>query len=216
MTRETGVANSLARTGAITGIIASLIYPAWSFLPLPDIMNLLFHFAFGPLIIVSFMGLNRLVKANRDSTPLQIATIFGIIAGCMFTLMTIVQSSNLSYIYNYIRQAQDETTKEIFRRILQGVFTVQLGIDVSWDIFITLATILFGLSMFNHPRFGKVFGWVGILVGGVTLFLNLYTFPVPPREAGLMDLGPAVGLWFLAVSIQMIRSLTWMGRISEA
>jgi len=39
--------------------------------------------------------------------------------------------------------------------------------------------------------------------------LNLATFPTPPAEAHLVDLGPAVGLWYLAVSIQMWRSLGW-------
>lgn len=201
---------SLVKTGAIAGLTASLIYPLWSFVPLPSIISMLFHFAFGPLVIVAFIGLNRLIKTIKNTAALHIATLFGIIAGAFYNLMTIVQSLNLTYIRGYIRQANDPATKEAYEQILQGVFTVQLGIDVSWDIFITLATVLFGVTMLKHPRFGKVLGGLGIIVGLATLVLNLYTFPVPPREAGLIDLGPAVGFWFLVVSVQMARSIRWL------
>ncbi len=201
---------SLVKTGAMAGLTACLIYLLWSFVPLPSTVSMLLHFALGPLVIVGVIGLNRLIKTHQNTTALHIATIFGIIAGAFFNLMTVVQSSNRILLQDYIRQANDPATKEAYKRILEGVNTVQLGIDVSWDIFITLGTVLFGLTMLRHPRFGKVLGSLGIIFGLATLVLNLYTFPVPPREAGLIDLRPAVGLWFLIVSVQMMRSIRWL------
>jgi hypothetical protein len=39
----------------------------------------------------------------------------------------------------------------------------------------------------------------GLLVGGLLLIFNMATFPTPPENAGLVDVGPLVGLWYLVV-----------------
>jgi hypothetical protein len=74
---------------------------------------------------------------------------------------------------------------------------------------IGLGTVLFGVSMFRHPRFGRLFGASGVVLGLGLLMSNLYAFPTPPANTGLIDLGPFIGLWYLAVSVQMWRSLGW-------
>ena len=80
----------------------------------------------------------------------------------------------------------------------------------AWDGYIGLGTICFGLAMLRHPRFGRVFGVSGIVIGAGLLALNLWTFPSPPVNAGLVDLGPAVGLWYLVVTIRMASSFSWV------
>jgi hypothetical protein len=47
-------------------------------------------------------------------------------------------------------------------------------------------------------------------IGVGLLVLNLLTFPVPPADAGSIDLGPLVGVWYLAVTIMIARSLKWL------
>jgi len=87
-----------------------------------------------------------------------------------------------------------------------------LGMDVSWDIYIGVATVLLGWAIRRHPRFGPVFSAVTIAIGAVLLLLNLLTFPRPPGEAGSVDVGPLVGLWYLVLSIRVWTSLAWWDR----
>ena len=42
------------------------------------------------------------------------------------------------------------------------------------------------------------------------LALNLSTFPTPPGEAGLIDLGPLLGIWYLLVTIKIELALRWV------
>lgn len=86
---------------------------------------------------------------------------------------------------------------------------VWLGLDVACDVYIGVGTALFGFSMLRHPRFGWVFGGGGIAIALALLCVTLYTFPAPPADAGLVDLGPALGVWYLAVTLRTWQSLDW-------
>jgi hypothetical protein len=88
---------------------------------------------------------------------------------------------------------------------LWSVNVVQAGLDVSWDIFATLGTILLAIAISRHPTWGKVWGALGVAVATAALVLNLMTFPTAPSASGLIDLGPAVGLWYAVVLVQLAR-----------
>jgi hypothetical protein len=101
--------------------------------------------------------------------------------------------------------------QETLRWVWRGLNSVHLGLDISFDIFLMLGVILLGVAMWDHCRFGKWFAIPGILLAGTALLLNLYAFPIPPgsEEGTFVDLGPMIGLWGLAVSVQMLRSFKW-------
>ncbi len=86
---------------------------------------------------------------------------------------------------------------------------VWLGLDVAWDVYIGLGTLCFAVASCSHPRIGRIVGVAGVLIAVGLLALNFYTFPEPPAEVGLVDLGPLVGLWYLLVTILVFRSLAW-------
>jgi hypothetical protein len=50
---------------------------------------------------------------------------------------------------------------------------------------------------------------ITVFAGLLLLVLNLWTFPIPPGESGLFDVGPFVGLWFMVLSVRMLFSVTW-------
>ena len=65
----------------------------------------------------------------------------------------------------------------------------------------------FCAAMGQHPRFGRVFAGTGLAVGAGLIFLNIYSFPRSPSEVGFFNPGPVIGLCYLAIRIQMSRSM---------
>ena len=189
--------------GAVIGILADVVYTGFiAPSPLPDKVRVYLGMAFGPLLSVALVGFYHFLKLHRKTMVLQAATLFGIIAGALVNLMLVVQSA----IFDTI----PEEEREGLGLAWDGLNMVQLGMDVSWDIFFSLATVLFGVAMFRHPRFGTIWSVVMVLAGGGLLVLNLASFPDPPGEAGSVDLGPVSGAVYLFVSIRVLRSLSWV------
>lgn len=212
MENEKKLYRTWIRIGIYAGLAVSVIYPVMIFAPLPKKITVIFASLFGPLFLVASLGLYFFLKAHRKTVTGQLAVISNIIASAMVSLMLIVQLSvNLSMdkLMDSAGEGISEATK---KWIWQVVDKVQLGMDVSWDIFIAIGTILFGVTMMKHPRFGKIFGLLGFLIGHFLLVFNLSTFPTPPGDAGLIDLGPVVGLWYLVSALLVLRSLKWFDR----
>jgi len=90
---------------------------------------------------------------------------------------------------------------------------VQLGFDIVWEIFLCLGALCLAWNMRRHPRFGWLFAAPGMVVAVALFALNIATFPVPPGEAGLVDLGPVIGLWYLFVAIRIVTSLGWVDTV---
>lgn len=181
------------RTGAVVGLWACLAYPAMVFLKLPLVVTATVAASFGPALAIACAGLWRLIRLHRGSVAAGAAAGLNALGGALFTAMVLVQLAT-------------GACGDQINRPLQAVW---LGFDVAWDAYIGLGTILFAFSIVRHPRFGRVFAVSGVAVGFALLLFNLYTFPTPPANAGLIDLGPAIGLWYFAVTVQMWRSLSW-------
>lgn len=182
------------RVGVVAGVWACLAYPAAIFVPLPLWMSAALAASFGPALALACVGLWRLIRLQQASVAAAAAAGLNAVGGALFTAMLLVQ------------MAIGVATGDHTERPLQAVW---LGLDVAWDVYIGLGTALFGFSMLRHPRFGWVFGGSGMAIALALLCFNLYTFPVPPAGAGLVDLGPVVGVWYFAVTLRTWQSLSW-------
>jgi hypothetical protein len=189
--------------GTIAGILADFAYAsAIGPIPFPETVKMYLGMAFGPLLSLAFIGLYHFFKLHRKTVTLQAATIFGIIAGTLVNLMIVVQSA--------IHLTIPIGVRESLGLAYTGLNMVQLGMDVSWDIYFSLATIFLGLVMFRHPRFGIIWGVITVLIGASLLALNLAAFPIPPADARSFDLGPVSGVLYLFIAIRVLTSLKWV------
>jgi hypothetical protein len=193
------------KTGIICGFLTAIVFPAMIFADLPVQLTLTLGATFGILLLIASIGLYHFISIHKDTVALQLATLFNIIAGSVVVLMITVQLGLFSEGKNYGQDVQKEVKTYVFKT----VNLTQLSLDVAWDIFISLGTILFSLSMLRHQRLGKILGSIGIILGAGLLVLNIYTFPVPPGDAGLIDLGPFTAQWYLAVTIMLLLSVPW-------
>ena len=185
----------------ITGLVAIISYTLLVVLSKPYAALVILAGAFGPCLAAASLGLYHVLGESSNPVLLQLATMFNILGAAIFTMMVLVQLA-VGYQIQSLGEGFENLT--ILRTSLVGV---QLGLDVAWDVFISLGTLLFAISMFRDPRFGWIIGVTGLLIAVALLFLNLWTFPTPPAAKNLVDLGPLVGLWYLAVTVMMIKWL---------
>lgn len=157
--------------------------------------------AFSVALGLASYGLYQFLTIGRRSAAAQIATVATIAGAVVFLAMASIQLSVRSDLGGV-----DPTTLGTVYRLADRV---QLGLDVAWDVYFAVGMALFGVAAYSHPRVGRAIGLAGVLVATSLLVLNVATFPIPPASAGSLDLGPFAGLWYLAVTIQIIRSLGW-------
>lgn len=181
--------------GIFAGFFTCLAYPLIAFVPLPKVATTTLAACFGPALAVASSGLRRLLDWERPLVSSALGTLLNALGGALFSAMALVQ---MAVGYSVAGE-----------KVAVQVHAIWLGLDVAWDAYIGLGTLCFALAMRRHPRFGRVFGFSGLAIGVGLLALNFYTFPAPPASAGLVDLGPAIGIWYLVVTIQMWRSLRW-------
>nr|WP_298997102.1 DUF4386 family protein [uncultured Allomuricauda sp.] len=202
MTSTKSTIHKIEIIGAISGILSILFYfsvAAFSFLPEPLVR--LFGFSFPLLWIVSFMGLYSFLRKEAHTATLEIAYIFGIIGGVLVLSLIVIQLANNIWHSEAMEAANSEETKNLLKATFRGTNRVQLGLDIAFDIFITISWFLFGVNIMKSPSFNKILGGVGSLLSAGLLVLNMTTFPIPPAESGWFDLGPFLGIWALVFYI---------------
>ena len=177
----------------LCGLLANVAYVVVSAMPTDHAAAPFVASVFGPLIVVMSVALYLLLAAERATLAGLLAAISNVAAGALVTAMLLVQIA-----VNDVEAGLSPAVNEAFEH-------VEFGLDLSWDVFLVAGTILFSCAMLADPRFGRRFALPGIAVAAGLYVLNFATFPTPPASEGLVDLGPFVGLWYAAVSVQALR-----------
>jgi len=189
------------RIGIVSGLVACFAYPIMILVPLPRIPQLILGASFGPALATACVALARVLQSRRRAPSLELAAIFNALAGALVTAMIIVQMA-----INY--STAPAADAQLLSALKPRLWDVVLGLDVSFDVFIGLGTLLFAMNMLRDPRFGRIIGWAGMFVAIVPLLgANIYYFPDPPYVRGFPHVGIFTGLWYLAVVIMMLRVL---------
>ena len=188
----------IIKIGAVAGILSIIFYFSVAVIPIiPDRIGLLFAFSFPLLWIISFMGLYHYLKNDHHTSTLEIAYVFGVIGAALACILLVVQQANILWHEELLKTTNYELNKDLYLATFRGANRVQAGLDVAFDIFITISWILFGLNIARNKSFNKILGWTGSIIALGLLILNMYTFPNAPAESGLFDLGPFLGIWAL-------------------
>lgn len=189
------------KTGSACGMLGIICYLLAAFAPIPDSVGLVLVLHFGILLAIGYVGLfHFFVHSGTNGLGIHLMKYAAIIAGATVTAMLTVQQAFFMQ-YARIMAEASQSSKHIMMQtsIKELLNTVHFGLDISWDIFISWAGMLLGIALYRSTYFSKV---VGLYFFGIHLLLivfNLYTFPTPPDEMGLIDMGPFISLSYLVL-----------------
>ncbi len=191
-------------TSGIVGIVAVLCYILAITVPWPETQfgistSLLVVSAWPILSIIYSYGLYTFVAAERDSVANRLAFVFTVAAFTTVLAMLVVQLT-INAGFGEITNGLDEQIAAALRR---GLRLVDLGLDVAWDILIGVAMVLLGAAMRRRSGLGLVWAIPSIVLGIAMIGLNAATFPQPPANGGLFDVGPMVGFFVMLLAVRL-------------
>jgi hypothetical protein len=190
--------------GGFCAVAAYTLIVIGDLIGLPKFAAIMLAACFGPLLLVASYGLRDCIRLNGPSVSAELGFVFNSAAAALVTAMFLVQIG----VGDAFPPLQDRDAAAVVT--VHMVDRVQLSLDMAWDVFATMGAVLFGLSMLSHPRLGRLLGALGITVGSALFALNLCAFPRQPTEIGWPDLGPALGAWYLLVSLALCLGLGWI------
>lgn len=174
--------------GALAGLVGIASYvvliAASVSAPLSATLAALFCFGFSLASIGLYLGVLRVAAPQLG----LLAAGANVLATVELLAMLLVQIA--------VKQAVPRPAPELT--------AIWLGLDVAWDLFGAVGTVLFGLALWRYVPFSRALSVVGVIAGALLLVLNVATFPVPPANAGSFDMGPFVALWYVAVCVRVL------------
>jgi len=194
------VSASTAVIAGVCGLLANVAFVVVSAMPTDHVAAPFVASVFGPLIAATSVALYLLLTSERPTLAGRLAAGANVAAGALVTAMLLVQI------------AVDDVEAGLSPAVNDAFEHVEFALDLSWDVFLVAGTILFGCAMLPDRRFGRRFALPAFVVAAAFYVLNFASFPTPPADAGLVDLGPVVGLWYAAVSVQALRLRRVTGR----
>lgn len=186
----------------IVGLIVLGIYliATLDIVALPNAIQLTGFLLLSPIVILVILTMHEKYQPEAEFIPIQrFAVVFFIIAFSIANIMIVVQQAG-HYYYSQITN-QVENVKPIY--LLFN--SVQLGMDVSFDIFYSIGILLFSLSFLSRKGLAFGLGLYGLIISVGLLALNIFTFPTPPKDAGFIDIGPYTIAWWLLLVIILRR-----------
>jgi hypothetical protein len=80
---------------------------------------------------------------------------------------------------------------------------IDLGLDVAWDMLIGTALICSGAAMRRRGGLGLGWALLSVFLGISLIVLNAATFPSPPADRGLIDIGPFIGVFVMILAARL-------------
>jgi hypothetical protein len=213
---ERALIQQWARIGGACGVLAMAAYTVGSAAELTTAQEAVIATVFGPAIVCASMGLYHVLRLRRRTVSLDLGLVANVAAGVTVTLMLMAQLGLKGWFELQFGDGATDSTERALHASFEAANGIQLGLDVAWDAFLVIGTVLLAVNMWRHPRFGRVIALTGIAIAVALITINLATFPEPPGHAGLVDPGPFIGLWYVVASVRLLRSGRWVAAHAEA
>ena len=195
-------------TGAILGFVFLFFYItiATGLINYPTNLSIFMMLMLGPFAIFGMVSIADFLNRDKRFEVVILGKIFGITAFSIWVCVMCIQQGTRLYFHEVLIPQATLENIEIYKMVLQGANSVQFTLDIAFDIFYCLLVMLYSVAMMQDKYFGKIIGIFGLLSGLGLLVLNLYTFPYPPAESGLIDLGPVTGIFWVIVIAMTVRA----------
>lgn len=203
------------RFSVVCGFATSLSYISAVFMPLPEKVSLFLSFVFGPLFMLASYSVYYIISPWKDSIFLRAGVLLNIAGTAALTMMAVVQQSSFLLHDKFKTGEHDGISNEQLKWMFKEVNSIQLGMDVTWDIFISSGTFLLAFSLYGHPVFKRLFSVIGMLLALLLFGFNLAYFPIPPGSSGSIDFGPMVATWYLLFTIWVLIKRNKLVNISD-
>jgi hypothetical protein len=201
-----------ALIGGACGVLAMAVYTAGSAVELTTRQEAVVATVFGPAIACASMGLYLVLRLRRRTVSLDLGLVANVAAGVAVTLMLMAQLGLKGWFELEFGDGATDSTERAMHAAFEAANGIQLGLDVAWDVFLVMGTVLLAVNMWHHPRFGRAIAAAGIVTAVGLMVINLLTFPEPPGHAGGIDLGPFIGSWYVVVSVRLLTSRRWVAQ----
>lgn len=191
------------RFSSVTAILMGIVYPLMITTHGYNWWNYVLEMSFGPLFIISYIGLYLFVKQFGNSFYNLLAMVFHILSGMAILMTNVVQKAVFTIGRGY-NEIEDQTSKEIIEKTYKLGNLTQLGFDYCFDVLVSMATIFIALAMLRQNFFPKWLMVPGVLVGLGGLIINTMKFPIPPAASGLFDPGPFYAVYTALLFLPMV------------
>jgi len=155
------------------------------------------------LSIIFVFGLVRFIALTCDGFSNQLAGVFAYLAFALVAAMMSIQFAIDLGLDTYISNSSPNQA-ELLSMIKRSLRLVDMGLDVAWDFFIGSSLIFLAIAIKQNRGFGIWWSVPAGILGTLLIALNSITFPWPPNTRGLIDIGPAIGAYIIAVSGRLL------------
>lgn len=153
---------------------------------------------FPVLGIIFSYALYTLIALERQGAANRLAFLFSVaaltIVAMMFAIQLAVRFGAKAYLSGIAQPGS----------FLRALRMLDMGLDVVFDVFLGWAMMVIALPMYRHTRLGAVWAVPSFVLGLLLIALNVATFPFPPATKGLFDIGPAIGVYNLLLSVRVM------------
>lgn len=150
---------------------------------------------------IAFLGVGKLLAQGGFPNAARIGTVLGIV-GCGITAtMIIAQGSVMVRMAQQFVSAATDAQRDAVLMAYHSIRAIDQGMDLAFDLFFFSGWICFGVAMFRHQGFGRIFGALVILPFVIDAPIQLWYAPTPPP----FDIGPFASVILLAAYVQAFR-----------